>query len=218
MGTPAVFFAVLLMYFCSLGLILSATLVASFNIIRGSSPRVINAFYRMKNLNPSDSSRFHAIVERLNRKPEIRMSKLGVINIPSKRFCLCLFGCWHLRGRDHQIAWHTGGSGSSFGPRALTLEAVQIMMLVFFPSLSRLHHKQFSVILHVLRKQMRRGRRSSNPHRDGQHSSDWALLLLAQSLSRLRGYNVDRHSASVVDEGPRKLSEGLEIVSKTGRM
>lgn len=38
-------------------------------------------------------------------------------------------------------------------------------------------------------------------------------------LSRLREYFADRHSASIVEEGPRKLSEGLaKIVYSTGRM
>ncbi len=47
----------------------------------------------------------------------------------------------------------------------------------------------------------------------------WVLLLFTLGLSRLREYYADRHSASIVDDGPRKLSVGLaKIVSKTGRM
>jgi len=38
-------------------------------------------------------------------------------------------------------------------------------------------------------------------------------------LSRLREYFADRHSASIVEDGPRKLSEGLaKIVNSTSRM
>ena len=47
----------------------------------------------------------------------------------------------------------------------------------------------------------------------------FVLLLFTLGLSRLREYYADRHSASIIEDGPRKLSEGLaKIVSKTGRM
>jgi len=45
------------------------------------------------------------------------------------------------------------------------------------------------------------------------------LTLFTLHLSRLREYFADRHSASVVEDGPRKLSEGLaKIVNSTHRM
>ncbi len=47
----------------------------------------------------------------------------------------------------------------------------------------------------------------------------WVLTMFTLYLSRLREYFADRHSASVVDDGPRKLSEGLaKIVQSTGKM
>jgi len=47
----------------------------------------------------------------------------------------------------------------------------------------------------------------------------FVLTLFILGLSRLREYYADSHSASMVEDGPRKLSEGLaKIVSKTGRM
>jgi len=47
----------------------------------------------------------------------------------------------------------------------------------------------------------------------------WVLTMFTLYLSRLREYYADRHSASIVEEGPRKLSEGLaKIVNSTGRM
>jgi len=45
------------------------------------------------------------------------------------------------------------------------------------------------------------------------------LTVFTLYLSRLREYYADRHSASIVEEGPRKLSEGLaKIVNHTSRM
>jgi heat shock protein HtpX len=47
----------------------------------------------------------------------------------------------------------------------------------------------------------------------------WVLSMFVMYLSRLREYYADRFSASIIEEGPRKLSEGLaKIVSKTARM
>jgi len=47
----------------------------------------------------------------------------------------------------------------------------------------------------------------------------WILQLFTLYLSRLREYYADRHSASIVDDGARKLQEGLaKIVYASGRM
>lgn len=47
----------------------------------------------------------------------------------------------------------------------------------------------------------------------------WVLTLSTLYLSRLREYYADRHSSSVVEEGPRKLSEGLvKIAESTERL
>ena len=47
----------------------------------------------------------------------------------------------------------------------------------------------------------------------------WVLTMFTLYLSRLREYYADRHSASIVEDGPRKLSEGLaKIVRSSGRM
>jgi len=44
----------------------------------------------------------------------------------------------------------------------------------------------------------------------------WILTLFTLYLSRLREYFADRHSATIVEEGPRKLSEALaKIVRST---
>jgi heat shock protein HtpX len=47
----------------------------------------------------------------------------------------------------------------------------------------------------------------------------WILTLFTLYLSRIREYFADRHSASIVEDGPRKLSEGLaKIVNHTSNM
>jgi heat shock protein HtpX len=47
----------------------------------------------------------------------------------------------------------------------------------------------------------------------------WVLTLFTLYLSRIREYYADRHSASIVEDGSRKLSEGLaKIVNSTSNM
>jgi heat shock protein HtpX len=47
----------------------------------------------------------------------------------------------------------------------------------------------------------------------------WVLTLFTLYLSRIREYFADSHSASIVDDGSRKLSEGLaKIVHSTNRL
>jgi heat shock protein HtpX len=47
----------------------------------------------------------------------------------------------------------------------------------------------------------------------------WILTLFTLYLSRIREYFADRHSASIVEDGSRKLSEGLaKIVNSTNMM
>jgi heat shock protein HtpX len=47
----------------------------------------------------------------------------------------------------------------------------------------------------------------------------WILTLFTLYISRLREYFADRHSATIVEDGPRKLSEGLaKIVYSTKSM
>jgi heat shock protein HtpX len=47
----------------------------------------------------------------------------------------------------------------------------------------------------------------------------FVLTMFILYMSRLREYFADRHSAGIVDEGPRKLSEGLaKIVAHTNKL
>jgi heat shock protein HtpX len=45
----------------------------------------------------------------------------------------------------------------------------------------------------------------------------WILNLFTLNLSRLREYYADRHSAAIVEDGPRKLSIGLAKIVQTTR-
>ncbi len=225
-GASTAFFAVLLGYFGSLNLILLVTLVASFNIIQWLfAPHLINALYKVREVKQSDSPKLHAMVERLSRKSGIKMPKLGIANIPIPN--AFAYGS-PIAGT--RVAVTTGlfetleeeeveaVLGHELGH--LKHRDVQIMMLVsFLPSLVYIIGS--SLLYSAYFGGSRRGGGGGAAILIGMASIAvyWVLLLFTLGLSRLREYYADRHSASVVEEGPRKLSEGLaKIVSKTGRI
>lgn len=94
---------------------------------------------------------------------------------------------------------------------------VQIMMIIsFLPSLFYLIGRSVMFTAYYGER-----RRDSGSYIVGTVSMlvYFILMLFTLSLSRLREYYADSHSISIIDDGPRKLSEGLaKIVLKTRNM
>jgi len=229
-GVSTAFFTALLQYFGTLNLISLATLVVQFNIAQWLfAPHLINALYRVKDVKATDFPRLHRMIDQLSVKSGIKKPKIGVANIPipnafaygspiaGTRVAVTKGLLDTLEEEEVEAVL-----GHELGH--LKHRDVQIMMLAsFLPSLvyiigrSALYSAYFGGYYG-------RGRREGG--------SGLALLFGAVSmavyfvltlfmlgLSRLREYYADRHSASIVEEGPRKLSEGLaKIASKTGTM
>ncbi|MFQ6081336.1 MAG: zinc metalloprotease HtpX [Candidatus Bathyarchaeia archaeon] len=224
-GVSSVFFAVLLEYLGFLDLISLVALVASFNIIQWLlAPHLINALYKVKEVKPSDSPKLHAIVERLSRKSGIKKPKLGIASIPIPNAF-----AYGSPVAGNRVAVTTGlldtleeeeveaVLGHELGH--LKHRDVQIMMLAsFLPSLVYLTGRS-ALYSAYYGGSRREGGAAAILIGIASMVVYWVLLLFTLGLSRLREYYADRHSASVVEDGPRKLSEGLaKIVSKTGRM
>jgi len=94
---------------------------------------------------------------------------------------------------------------------------VQIMMFVsLLPAL--LTYIGYSLMLSSMYRQ-KEGSSGSALLGIGFMAFSWILNMFILYLSRLREYYADRHSALIVDDGPRKLSEGLaKIVNTTKNM
>jgi len=226
-GISTAFFAAILMLLGISNILLLVVLVAIFNILQWLfAPYMIKALYRVKEVKPEDSPELHRMVENLASKSGIKKPKIEIANIsiPNAFAYGSPIAGSHVAVTQGLLDTLDGDEieavvGHEFGH--LKHRDVQIMMLVsFLPAL-------FSVIGRSAMFSALYGGRSQ---RDGGSSAAlligaasmliyFVLMLFTLGLSRLREYYADRHSASVVDEGSRKLSEGLaKIVSKTGRM
>jgi len=226
-GISTAFFAAILWLLGISNIIVLVVFVAIFNIAQWLlAPYMINALYRVRHIKPEESPELYSTVERIALKSGIKKPKLGIANIPIPN----AFAYGSPIAGNH-VAVTQGLLDTLDGEEVeavlghelghLKHKDVQIMMLVsFLPAL-------FYIIGRSIMFSAYYGGR-----RDREGGSGAAILigmacmlmyfvltLFTLGLSRLREYYADRHSASVVEEGPRKLSVGLaKIVSKTGRM
>ena len=199
--------------------------VAVFNLAQWLlAPYLINGLYGVRRLEEGENPRLHQMVGELSQRSGIRTPKLMLSNIPIPN--AFAYGS-PLTGNHVAVTKGLLGSleneeveaviGHELGH--IKHRDVQVMMFVsFLPSL-----------FYILARSMLFSRYAGS--RDRRDSGGIALiggismlvyfflLLFNLSLSRLREYYADQHSASVVQDGARKLSEGLaKISTSTSRM
>jgi heat shock protein HtpX len=213
-GLSTLFFTVVLAL-AGVNLLLLPLIVVVFNIIQWLiAPYLIDAMYRVKEVKRSEDPELHGVVETLSKKSGIKTPRLMKAKIPI----------------PNAFAYGSPIAGSRVAVTTGLLETlepeeveavighelghlkhrdVQVMMFVsILPAI--FYYIGFSMILS-----------SSYRRRIGIASIFlyWVLTMFTLYLSRLREYFADRHSASIVEDGPRKLSEGLaKIVNSTSRM
>ena len=196
-----------------------------FNIIQWlMAPYIIDALYRVKEVKPQEDPALHEMVERLSKKSRIKKPKLmkAKMSIPNAfAYSSPLTGS--------RVAVTTG--------LLKTLETEEVEAVIGH-ELGHLKHRDVQVMMFVsilpaifyfigysmLLSSMfnRRGSRDSGGATIIGIASIllyWILTLFTLYLSRIREYYADRHSASIVEDGSRKLSEGLaKIVKSTNNM
>ncbi|UCC58592.1 MAG: M48 family metalloprotease [Candidatus Bathyarchaeum sp.] len=223
-GLSTLFFTVILSL-AGVSLLLLPFIVIILNIIQWLiAPYLINAMYRAKEVKPTEDPALHEMVERLSKKSHIKKPKVMKAKIPI----------------PNAFAYGSPIAGSRVAVTTGLLETleteeveavighelghlkhrdVQVMMFVsILPAI--FYYIGFSMILS-----------SSFRSRDSRDSGGaaiigiasiaiyWVLTLFTLYLSRIREYFADRHSASIVEDGPRKLSEGLaKIVNSTNKV
>ncbi len=201
------------------------SMVAIFNIAQWLlAPYLVNSIYGVRRLDESENPRLHRMVSTLSERSGIKTPKLMMSKIPIPN--AFAYGS-PLTGSHVAV---TQGLLSSLDDEEveavighelghLKHRDVQVMMFVsFLPSL-----------FYILARSMLFSRYYGG--RDRRDSGGLAivgglsmlvyffLLLFNLGFSRLREYYADQHSASVVQDGARKLSEGLaKISSSTWRM
>ncbi len=224
-GVSTLGFALFMSLLGGFNLVSLIGLVAIFNIVQWLlAPYLINALYGVRRLKEKEHPELQRIVEELSQKSGIRTPRLMVSNIPIPN--AFAYGS-PLAGTRVAV---TRGLLKELEPEEveavlghelghLRHRDVQIMMFVsFLPSLFYMLARSM-IFSSYYGDRDRRGSGALALIGSVSMLIYFFLLMLTLGLSRLREYHADQHSASVVGDGARKLSEGLaKISSSTWRM
>ena len=222
-GLSTLFFTVILSLVGSFNLVTLGILVVAFNILQWLiSPYIVDALYRVRAIPEHENPRLHETVENLSRKSGIKKPRLMLARIPIPN--AFAYGS-PIAGNRVAV---TDGLlktleyeeveaviGHELGH--LKHRDVQTMMFVsLLPAI--FYYIGFSLMLSMYGRR-REGSGGAALLGIGFMAFSWILNMFILYLSRLREYYADRHSASIVEDGPRKLSEGLaKIVHTTKKM
>jgi len=224
-GLSTLVFTVILSLAGSLNIITLGVLVVAFNIIQWLiSPYIIDALYHTRELPENENPKLHETVENLSRESKIAKPKLMVAQIPipnafaygspiaGNRVAVTSGLLKTLENEEVEAV-----IGHELGH--LKHRDMQIMMFVsLLPAL--LTYIGYSLMLSTMYRGQKQGSSGGSALLGiGLMAFSWILNMFILYLSRLREYYADRHSALIVDDGPRKLSEGLaKIVHETKNM
>ena len=223
-GLSTLFFT-FIMALAGVDLLLMPFLVIIFNIIQWLiAPYLIDAMYRVKEITASENPALHAMVDKLSKKSRIKTPRLmkAKMSIPNA------------------FAYGSPIAGSRVAVTTGLLETLDVeeVEAVIGHELGHLKHRDVQVMMFVsilpaifyfIGYSMLLS--SMFSRRDSRDSGGaaiiglasiliyWILTLFTLYLSRIREYYADRHSATIIDDGSRKLSEGLaKIVNSTNRV
>ncbi len=225
-GLSTLFFTVILSLI-GVNLIVLPFFVVAFSIIQWLiAPYLIDAMYRVKEVSRSENPKLYSMVERLSQKSGLKMPRVMIANIPV----------------PNAFAYGSPIAGSRVAVTSellKTLEEEEVEAVIGH-ELGHLKHRDVQVMMFVSilpaifyfiyitmfwssmfgsRRDERGGSAAAALIAVGSLLAYLILTVFTLYLSRLREYYADRHSASIVDEGPRKLSEGLaKIVNNTSKM
>jgi heat shock protein HtpX len=222
-GLSTLFFTIILSLTGIFNYLTLVIFVVAFNIIQWLiSPYLIGAIYRVKQVSKSEEPKLVEMVENLAQKSGIKTPKVMIARIPL----------------PNAFAYSSPVAGSRVAVTEgllKTLDSEEVEAVVGH-ELGHLKHRDVQVMMFVsilpalfyyIGFSMLLSSRYSRNEREGgtavigiiSIALYWILTLFTLYISRLREYFADRHSATIVEEGPRKLSEGLaKIVYSTKNM
>jgi heat shock protein HtpX len=213
-GLSTLFLAVILSLVGSLTITTLAIFVIGLNVVQWLiSPYLIGALYHAKELPANENPELHQMVENLSQKSGVSTPKLMLAQIPL----------------PNAMAYGTPISGSRIAVTSGLLQTLNSgeVEAVIGHELGHLKHKDVQImmfvsllpaLLYYIGYSLTLSSMYNRQKNEGSSSAiigiffliGWFVLyLFTLSLSRLREYYADRHSATIVDNGSQKLSTGL---------
>jgi heat shock protein HtpX len=224
-GLSTLFLTIILSLFDALNLYTLALSIVFINVLQWLiAPYLIDVMYRVRKVSRVEEPELYNMVDRLSQKSNIKPPTLVIAKIPI----------------PNAFAYGSPLSGTRVAITSgllNTLENEEIEAVIGH-ELGHLRHHDVQVMMFVSIlpalfyylgfSMMWSSTYSQKSERDGSSSLVligllsillyWVLTFFTLYLSRLREYYADRHSTTVVDDGSRKLSEGLvKIVEWTER-
>ena len=221
-GLSTLFFTFILNWIGITNIVTIGLFIVVFNIAQWLfSPYLIEAMYRAKKVSRKEAPELYDIVERLSRKSGIKPPSLMIAKIPI----------------PNAFAYGSPLTGTRVAVTSELLNTLELeeVEAVIGHELGHLKHRDVQIMMFVsmlpalfyylgyslfwssqFRSRDERGN-AGLAALIGMLSIAiyWILTLFTLYLSRLREYYADRHSASVVEDGARKLSEGLVKIAYT---
>ncbi len=221
-GLSTLFFTVIL-WWLDVSFLLLPIFVIAFNLIQWLiAPYLIGMMYRVREVSTSEKPGLHEIIDRLSQKSGIEKPRVMIADIPI----------------PNAFAYSSPIAGSRVAVTSELLETLdeEEVEAVLGHELGHLKHRDVQVmmfisILPAIFYYIYISTYFSSMYRRNDRGSSLAIVSIVSlvlyfvltfftlHLSRLREYFADRHSVSIVEDGSRKLSEGLvKIVNSTRRM
>jgi len=224
-GLSTLFFTIILTLTGTFNMTWLIIFIVGFNILQWLiAPYLIDAIYRIRPISQSENPKLHAMINQLSQKSGIKPPRIMLARIPI----------------PNAFAYGSPITGKKIAVTEglmKTLEREEVEAVIGH-ELGHLKHRDVQVMMFVsilpaifyfigysFMFSSMYGR-----SRDNSGSAAvviglisiflyWILTLFTLHLSRLREFYADRHSSSIVEDGSRKLSEGLaKIVYESGRM
>ena len=223
-GLSTLFFAAALSLLDAFSFSTLAIFVVGFNLVQWLiAPYIVDAMYRVKEVSRGERPELYDIVERVSQRSGISVPRVMISNIPIPN--AFAYGS-PIAGTRIAV---TDGLLRTLEPEEVEAVVghelghikhsdVQVMMFVsILPAL--LYYIGYSLSYSASYGNNRKNNSGAALLGSVSIGLYFVLTLLSLQLSRLREYYADRHSARVVDDGARKLSEALaKIVTYTGQM
>ncbi|MEM2883136.1 MAG: zinc metalloprotease HtpX [Nitrososphaerales archaeon] len=222
-GISTLFFTIILSLLGILDIIPLLMLIIGFNILQWLiAPYMIEALYRAKEADERSYSRLYTMLRRISERSKMAMPKLMIADIPI----------------PNAFAYGSPLSGRRV---AVTRELLRVLddeevEAVLAHEVGHLKHKDvqlmmFASVLPAIFYYIGYSLMLSSMWNTRDRNAGgavavgiialaiyWILTLLVMGLSRLREYYADQHAVKTVDDGARKLAEGLaKITLYTGR-